>query len=125
MRRPTVATTLTICGMLLFGMSASTPAASAGTKACGKVKAATGGKARVAAVKTNCRKARNVAIGYYKRQDRNPWDWDGKDPYMGIFYKVGGYKCFTGLGGSQAFCMAGKRRIFASTRPGDRPAQWR
>ena len=120
-----MATTLTICGMLLFGMSASTPAASAGTKACGKVKAATGGKARVAAVKTNCRKARNVAIGYYKRQDRNPWDWDGKDPYMGIFYKVGGYKCFTGLGGSQAFCMAGKRRIYASTRPGDRPAGWK
>jgi hypothetical protein len=125
MRRRTVVTVLTICGMLLFGMSASTPVASAGTKACGKVAAATGGKARVAAVKTNCRKARKVAIGYYKRQDRNPWDWDGKDPYMGIFYKVGGYKCFTGLGGSQAFCMAGKRRIFASTRPGDRPAQWR
>ena len=125
MRTPTLLIALMTTGLMLVSMSVSVESATAGTKACGKVKAATGGKARVAAVKTNCRKARQVAIGYYKRQDRNPWDWDGKDPYMGIFYRVGGYKCFTGLGGSQGFCMAGKRRIFASTRPGDRPAQWK
>jgi hypothetical protein len=123
MRRHTVVTALTIFGMLLLGMSLSTPVASAKSKACGKVKAATGGKARVAAVKTNCRKARRVAGGYYERQEQNPWNWDGKTS-LGIFYRVGGYRCFTGLGGSQAFCMAGNRRVFASTRPGDRPAQW-
>ena len=98
--------------------------ASAGTRACGKVKAATGGKARVAAVKTNCKKARRVAVGYYKRQDRNPWNWDGKNQSGLIFYRVRGYRCFTGLGGSQAFCSAGNRRVLASTRKGDRPARW-
>jgi hypothetical protein len=124
MRTPILLTALMVCGLLLAGMSVSVESAMAGAKACGKVKAATGGKARVAAFKTNCRKARQVAIGYYKRQDRDPWDWDGKNS-LGIFYKVGGYKCTPGLGGSQALCFAGKRGVFASTRPGDRPAGWK
>jgi hypothetical protein len=103
-------------------MSLSTPVASA-SKPCGKVKVATGGKAKVAAARTNCRTARQVAIGYYARQAQDPWNWDGKGS-LGIFFKVRGYRCYTGLGGSQAFCFAGKRRVFASTRSGDRPAQW-
>ena len=123
MKRHILLTVLSICGMLLLSTSVSTPVASAKSKACAKVKAATGGKARVAAVKTSCRKARQVAVGYYVRQDRDPFDWDGKNSF-GIFYRVGGFRCFTGLGGSQAFFLAGRQRVFASTRPGDRPARW-
>lgn len=118
------ATALVILASLLLGFSPSVAEASARPKACGKVKAATGGEARVAAVRTSCRKARRVAVGYYERRDLDPMDWDGVDPRLGIYYQVRGYRCFTGLGGSQAFCMAGKRRVFASTRSGDRPAQW-
>jgi len=114
---------LAVAGLLLVGLSLPPEHAVAGDEACGKVTAAVGGKAKVAAVKTNCRKARRVAIGYYKRIKAG--DEDGRNPSLGIFYRVGGYKCFTGLGGSQAFCMAGKRRVFASTRPDDRPAQWK
>lgn len=122
MKVPPLIVALGLGIVLLSGFSPDD--ALAKTRTCGNVATATGGKARVAAAKTSCRKARQVAIGYYERQERNPWDWDGKDPTMGIFYRVGGYRCFTGLGGSQAFCTAGKRRVFASTRPGDRPAQW-
>jgi hypothetical protein len=112
-----------LAGAVLIGAS-SGPDIALAAKPCGKVKAATGGKARVAAYKTNCQKARKVAVGYYKRRAADPMDWDGMNPKLGIFYRVGGYKCFTGLGGSQAFCMVGKRRVLASTRPEDRPAKW-
>lgn len=112
-----------LAAVLLFGLSPSAEEASAKAKACGKVKLATGGKARVAAVKTNCRRARQVAIGYYERRATGS-GWDGIGP-GGIFYRVRGYRCFTGLGGTQALCRAGRQQILASARPQDRPAQWR
>lgn len=121
--RPLFIISVALVGVSL-GFLAAPGGASASAKPCGKVKAATGGKARVAAYKTTCQKARKVAVGYYERQATDPMNWDGKHPTLGIYYRVRGYRCFTGLGGSQAFCMAGNRRILASTRNGDRPAQW-
>jgi hypothetical protein len=62
-----------------------------------------------------CGQARRIAREYFHRTD-----WDGKDSRGYIYYTVGRYRCYPGLGGSQATCSrAGGRKVLASARTGD------
>ncbi len=105
----------------LFLLLAS-PASAA--RPCRGVPIDKGVKAKVATVRVECRLGREVATIYFERV-RSGDDWDGKTGDGSIFYSVKGFRCLTGLAGTQMFCHRQNRRVFASTRPGDDPASWR
>lgn len=83
-----------------------------------------GTKDRVATVRAPCKEAREIASAYFERTlsgDR----FDGITDDGSIYYDVAGFRCLTGLGGSQMFCRHHDRRIYASSRPEDHPVTWR
>ena len=44
---------------------------------------------------------------------------DGSTRSRGIFYRVRGFRCSTGLAGSEGFCIRGRQHIALSTRSDD------
>jgi hypothetical protein len=81
----------------------------------------TGGhKAKVRVVKGHvaCDYARTVIADAFKKEAKSPFHWDGTNKY-GIYWKVDGWKCSTGLAGSQTFCRRSGRRVDGSTRHDD------
>jgi hypothetical protein len=111
----------TFLGALLFLLIASSPASAA--HPCASIQVDQGVGAKVATVGVGCRVGREVAATYFERV-RGEDHWDGKTRDGSIFYSVKGFRCLTGLAGSQMFCRRHNRWIFASTNPGDRPATW-
>ena len=90
---------------------------------CNSVKVA-GQKVRLAKVGVPCKKAREVASGYFERAlsgDR----FDGKTDDGSIYYDVLGFRCLTGLSGTQMSCRHHDQKIYASSRPEDHPSTWR
>lgn len=77
----------------------------------------------MATVWVGCRLGQEVAAIYYDRIHSED-HWDGKTRDGSIYYAIRGFRCLTGLAGTQMFCRRNDRWIFASTRPGDRPASW-
>jgi hypothetical protein len=80
-------------------------------------------KIRVAVTAASCEIGRQVAVGYVERAlaEERP---DGKTPDGSVYYEVDGFRCLTGLGGSQLFCHHGDESVFASSRPEDHPASF-
>lgn len=78
--------------------------------------------ARVATIRVGCVEGREVATGYYERLAEGE-HWDGK-VRGAIYYKVRAFRCFTGLGGTQAMCRHHDRWVLASVRPEDHPGTW-
>ena len=80
-------------------------------------------KIRVAVTAASCEVGREVAVGYFERglAEDHP---DGKTRDGSIYYEVDGFRCLTGLGGSQMFCHHDDESVFASSRPEDHPASF-
>ena len=100
---------------------AATPAAAAAP--CHPVEVGEGTVVRVATVGVPCESAREVAATYFER-DLDGEHYDGKTGDGSIYYSVGRFRCFTGLGGSQMFCRHRNRQVFASSRHEDHPSTW-
>jgi hypothetical protein len=66
-----------------------------------------------------CSTGRDVARGFFERISSGD-DWDGRASDGSIYYVVDGFRCGTGLGGSQGFCHHGRQRIETSVRTDDR-----
>lgn len=100
------------------------PAAATAARPCRAITVDKTVNAKVATLRVSCRSARRVAKLYFERilaGDR----FDGKTSDGRIFFSVKGFRCLTGLGGSQAYCRRRGHWVFASTKPGDNPATWR
>jgi hypothetical protein len=82
-----------------------------------------GVKARVAVAGVSCEVGREVAAGYYSRvlAEDHP---DGRTAEGWIYFEVDGFRCTTGLGGSQAFCSRHDEWVYASSQPEDHPANF-
>lgn len=78
---------------------------------------------RVAALRVSCARARAVAVGFFGGLSAGS-GWDGKTGDGAVYYSVGGFRCFPGLGGSETWCKSRGRWVFASTRPEDHPGGW-
>ena len=98
------------------------PVPAQAARPCEPVKVADGEMAKVATVRVGCAEGREVAADYYARLAKGE-HWDGK-VRGSIYYKVGPFRCFTGLGGTQAMCRHHDRWVFASVRPEDHPDTW-
>lgn len=106
---------LAVAVIALLGL----PGPALASKRCGT--RVTGGryaKVLVARGSVSCVTARGVARAYY-RKIRTGAPFDGRLPDGSIYFLAGGFRCSTGLGGSQGFCASGRRRIFMSVRIGD------
>ncbi len=110
-----------VLAALLLLLVAASPASAA--HPCKSIRVDEGVGAKVATVRVKCRVGREVAAIYFDRV-RSEDHWDGKTRDGSIFYSVMGFRCLTGLAGSQMFCRRHDRWVFASTNPGDRPATW-
>lgn len=80
-------------------------------------------KIRVAVAGVSCELGREVATGYFERtlnEDR----FDGTTGDGSIYYEVDGFRCLTGLGGSQVWCRHHDESVYASSRPEDHPANF-
>lgn len=82
-----------------------------------------GTKIRVAVVGAPCELGREVAVGYFDRALRED-HFDGKTTDGSVYYDVDGFRCFTGLGGSQMYCRHHDEWVYASSRPEDHPASF-
>ncbi len=110
-----------ITALAFLGLPGATPALAA--QPCGRPVVAGGTRARVATKRVGCELGREVATIYYERLSGGD-HWDGRGGNGAIFYAIRGFRCFTGLGGTQMFCRSAARLVLASTRPEDRPAGW-
>jgi hypothetical protein len=78
---------------------------------------------RVAVVDASCELGRE--IGLLPRPVRNSRDrFDGKTGDGSVYYDVDGFRCLTGLGGSQMYCRHHDKSVYASSRPEDHPASF-
>lgn len=83
-------------------------------RACQRVEVKGGFKAKVHVDgRATCNEGRRVARRFYKRVGG---PWDGKTGDGRIYYRILGYKCTTGLGGSEGFCSKPHRSVEVSTR---------
>lgn len=82
-----------------------------------------GSVVRVATIRAPCRLARGIAGKYFKRIQQGD-SFDGKSRKGLIYYAIDGFRCFTGLGGTQTWCHHHRRWVFASIRPDDHPSTW-
>ena len=76
-------------------------------------------KARVVVRGVSCGVGHSVARDYYQRI----YDGDSRDGRASdgsIYYAVDGFRCGTGLGGSEAFCHHGRQLIDMSIRTDER-----
>ena len=105
---------------LAFGAVESSGAGAAGP--CHPV-TVEGAKVRVATVRAPCKTGREVASGYFQRILSGD-GFDGKTSDGSIYYDVNGFRCLTGLGGSQMYCHHHNRWVYASSRPADQPSTW-
>lgn len=80
-------------------------------------------KIRVAVVGVSCELGREVAVRYFERA-LNEDHFDGKTGDGSIYYEVDGFRCLTGLGGSQMYCRHHDQWVYASSRPEDDPASF-
>ncbi|TMK57393.1 MAG: hypothetical protein E6G51_06405 [Actinobacteria bacterium] len=118
-RRITLVIAVPAMTLLVLGAMTSTATAAA---PCHSVRVE-GTKIRVAAVRTSCKAGREVASEYFERT-LNGDHFDGKTGDGSIYYDVNGFRCLTGLGGSQMYCHHRNRRVYGSSRPEDHPSTW-
>lgn len=78
---------------------------------------------QVAVAGASCELGREVAGGYFERT-LNEDHFDGKTGDGSIYYEVDGFRCLTGLGGSQMYCRHHAEWVYASSRPEDHPASF-
>lgn len=78
---------------------------------------------RVAVAGASCELGREVSIGYFERALEED-HFDGKTGDGSVYYEVDGFRCLTGLGGSQMYCRHGDESVYASSRPEDHPASF-
>ena len=112
-----VAAATTLCAVvLLVG-----PAAASASTRCGRVWIKSrGAKAKVlvgTGTSVSCHHARKLIKRAYHAEDTRPWD--GYDEYNGGYWIVKGWRCSTGLGGSQTYCKRDGDRVDGSTRTDD------
>jgi hypothetical protein len=107
--------------MTLLALAASSSSATAAAP-CHSVRV-DGTKIRVATVRTSCSTGREVASDYFERTLSGD-HFDGKTGDGSIYYDVGGFRCLTGLGGSQMYCHHRNRWVYGSSRPDDHPSTW-
>jgi hypothetical protein len=91
----------------------------AGAKRCGHVAVGSGLKAKVRVVygDVRCGKARVVIkSAYHAEASRSA---DGSDSTYGYYWRVRGFRCYTGLAGSETFCHRGRKQVDGSTRTDD------
>jgi hypothetical protein len=83
--------------------------ATAAAQHCGRVKLAGGGKAKVRIVHgdVGCGKARLVIKSAYHAEASRHWDGTGN---YGVYWRVRGFQCSIGLGGSETFCRRGSSK---------------
>lgn len=98
------------------------PAAASAAAPCHSVDVE-GTKVRVAVVGASCELGREVAVDYFERA-LNEEPFDGKTGDGSIYYEVDGFRCLTGLGGSQMYCRHHDEWVYASSRPEDHPASF-
>ncbi len=74
-------------------------------------------KVRVVSGRVSCSHARPLIRDAFRAfiTRRN----DGTDPIYGLVWRVDGWRCSHGLGGSQAFCRRAGRRVDGSFRRDD------
>ena len=105
---------------LVFALVPSAaPALEPGFTKCARVAVAGGAKARVAARRVTCAAGREVARVFYQRIYDGD-EWDGRASDGSIYYAIMGFRCGTGLGGSEGFCHHGAQRIDMSIRTDER-----
>ena len=97
-------------------MVAAPASAHGGWQHCRKVPTKFG-PARAAARRVPCREARKVARGFYHRIATHAFP-DGH--HGSLYWNVRGFRCYSGLAGSEAFCKHHRQHVFATTRPDDR-----
>lgn len=78
---------------------------------------------RVAVAGASCELGREVSVGYFVRALEGD-HFDGKTGDGSVYYKVDGFRCLTGLGGSQMYCRHRDEVVYASNRPEDHPASF-
>jgi hypothetical protein len=104
------------CGAALVAIAPAVASA----KVCGRVYVPTRGlkaKVRVVVGPNSCGTAHRVVAAAFKAEDtRSP---DAEDPSAGREWDVLGWRCATGLAGSQTFCARGRHRIDGSFRRDD------
>jgi hypothetical protein len=101
------------------GLALVSPA-SALAKRCGRVYVPARGyhaKVRVRTGPESCRAAKRLISAAFTAEVRRRWD--GYDKYGGVIWRVSGWRCGIGLGGSQAFCSRGSRSVDGSFRADD------
>lgn len=113
---------------LLAGMASlvgllSLPGSALAARPCKSISIGEEAKARVATVGVSCQFGRKIAERYFERV-LNGERFDGRTRDGSIYYAVKGFRCLTGLAGTQMFCRRHDRLVFASSRPGDHPASW-
>lgn len=82
-----------------------------------------GTKIRVAVAHTSCELGREVATGYFERAlDED--HFDGTNQEGAVYLEVDGFRCVSGLAGSQMWCRHHDESVFASSRPEDHPANF-
>jgi hypothetical protein len=112
---------IALLAMTLLALAASSSSAAAAAP-CHSVRVGAT-KIRVAAVRTSCRTGREVASDYFERTLSGE-RFDGKTGDGSIYYDVDGFRCSTGLGGSQMYCHRRNRWVYGSSRPEDHPSTW-
>lgn len=99
---------------VLTGLAFLAPPAQA--RQCSSVGVRSGGTARVyiQSGRITCLMAQTVAKEYFARVGGRR---DGRTADGAIYYRVRGYRCLTGLAGSEGYCdKRGGRRIFVTVR---------
>ena len=92
--------------------------ATADAKICGRVLVAPGHRAKVHVVRgpLSCSDAhREIALAFQAEATRH---WDGTGT-TGVFWRVNGWRCSIGLGGSETFCHRGTKQVDGSFRTDD------
>ncbi|HEU4737885.1 MAG TPA: hypothetical protein VFS54_02250 [Solirubrobacterales bacterium] len=110
--------------VLLLGAFFLLPGTASAAHPCESISIGEDAKAKVATVGVSCRFGRKIADRYFERA-LNGERHDGKTQDGSIYYAVKGFRCLTGLAGTQMFCQRHDRWVFASSRQGDHPATWR
>jgi hypothetical protein len=94
--------------------------ACASAQHCGRVYVQTRGasaKVRVVRGPISCKRARSLIKAAYHAEDTR--HSDGYNKTFGMFWRVQGWRCYTGLAWSQAFCFRDQREADGSTRRDD------
>jgi len=115
----TVILALALIALLLTSEARTQAAVAKGFTKCSRVQVAGGSKSRVVVRGVPCAVGHTVARDYYQRiYDGDTWDGRASDG--SIYYAVDGFRCGTGLGGSEAFCHHGRKHIDMSIRTDER-----